>query len=85
MLEYTENETYTKSRKGWVINIVVLLLSAVMVALALKETGGVWTIWTVLLALGGISALLVTGMLVVAWFGGHAKPPSETTIAGRNG
>ena len=80
MLERSHNESPPRPRLGWVINAGALLLSVLIVLLALAETGGVWTIWTVLLSLGGISALVITGLLVIVWLRGHAKPPVERTV-----
>lgn len=55
---------------GWLANLVVFSCALVVVVMAWYYTDERVTYRTLLLALGGIAALLTTAILVLIWLGG---------------
>ena len=80
MLNTSTSKSRPRPMLAWAVNLVLLAMCYGIVFLALAETGGIWTIWTVLLSFAGISGLAVTGFLVVLWLRGHAKPPATDAV-----
>lgn len=80
MLDTTHSSSSHRPRLAWAINLSLVTASFEIVRLALAETEGAWTIWTVLLSLAGVSSLLVTGFIVVLWLRGHSKPPTSGPV-----
>ena len=80
IVESSDADSISRPRLAWLINACVLLLAVLIVALAFAETGWALSVWTVLLSLGGISVLLVTGILVVAWLRGHGSSRVPRTV-----
>jgi hypothetical protein len=55
---------------AWLVNVGVFCCALLVVIMAWQYTDGRLTYWTVLLALGGIAAVLITAMLALIWLGG---------------
>ena len=55
---------------AWLVNVGVFCCAALVVVTAWQYTDGRLTYRTVLLALGGIAAVLITAILALIWLGG---------------
>ena len=64
---------------GWLVNAAMVAVFLVMCALAMCETGGRLTFWTILYWLLAALVLMIDGLLVSTWFG--AKGSSSRHFA----
>jgi hypothetical protein len=55
---------------AWLVNLGMFCCAVLVIGSAWRYTGGEINYRTVLLALGGVAALLVTAILILFWIGG---------------
>lgn len=77
MIQEQNRVSKPRASFAWLINAPLLLAVIGIFDLALKETGGEFTLRTVLYGLLGVFGLLVNALLIVYWLRGSAPPPDS--------